>query len=367
MSQVKLDSVDAIRDLARGAVFLGTGGGGDPYVGQLLLQQELRKGKVVEVIPATALDDDAQVVSVAGIGAPTVLVEHLQAPGIYEMLLERMQAHLGRRIDALIPAEVGGLNSVIPLALGAKVGLPVIDADGMGRAFPHLEMCTFSVFGSRACPVLIANELGDIVIIDSASSDRKAEDIARAVTGSLGAMVYSSLYPMSGREVKERAVLGSTSFCLRIGRGIRESRKRYDDPFDGLLELLNDPREGRCARILFEGKIVDVDRQTRDGWHFAIARMRALDGSDDELVLEIQNEYLVARVNGKTACIVPDLIATLDHESAEPITAERLKYGQRLRIIGLSAAPLMRRPECLDVFGPRAFGIDEDFVPFEYL
>jgi hypothetical protein len=27
----------------------------------------------------------------------------------------------------------------------------------------------------------------------------------------------------------------------------------------------------------------------------------------------------------------------------------------------------MRRPECLQVFGPRMFGLDEDFVPVEEL
>lgn len=364
---MRLDTVERIRDLARGAVFLGTGGGGDPYVGQLLLEQELRKGNIANVIPAEELDDNAQVVSVAGIGAPTVLGEQLQASGVCEMLLERMEAHLGRKVDALIPAEVGGLNSVIPLALGAQVGLPVIDADGMGRAFPHLEMCTFSVYGSRVCPALLANELGDFVIIDKTTSDRKAEDIARVVTGVLGAMVYSCLYPMSGKEVKQRAILGSTSFCLEIGRTIRQARGERDDPINGLLEYLNAPEDDRHARVLFEGKVVDISRETRDGWHFATAHLVALDGSDQTLQLDIQNEYLVARIDGRTVCIVPDLLATLDFETAEPLTAEKLKYGQRLRVVGLSASAIMRRPECLEVFGPRAFGIDEEFVPLEQL
>lgn len=37
-------------------------------------------------------------------------------------------------------AEVGGANSFEPLVVGAKVGLPVLDADGMGRAFPELQV-----------------------------------------------------------------------------------------------------------------------------------------------------------------------------------------------------------------------------------
>jgi len=63
--------------------------------------------------------------------------------------------------------------------------------------------------------------------------------------------------------------------------------------------------------------------------------------------------------------VVPDLISILDRESGEPITAERLSYGQRVKVLGYSADPLLRRPEALAVMGPRCFGLDEDFVPIE--
>ncbi len=95
--------------------------------------------------------------------------------------------------------------------------------------------------------------------------------------------------------------------------------------------------------------------------------MQAIDDPSSTFHINLQNEYIVAYENEKLVCIVPDLIATLDRESAEPITGEKLKYGQRLKIIGLSAASIMRRPECLKVFGPSAFGIEEEFVPLEKL
>lgn len=36
---------------------------------------------------------------------------------------------------------------MLPFALAARRGLPVIDADGMGRAFPELQMVTFYLDG----------------------------------------------------------------------------------------------------------------------------------------------------------------------------------------------------------------------------
>lgn len=38
-------------------------------------------------------------------------------------------------------AEIGGLNAVEPLCVAALMDLPVIDCDGMGRAFPELQVC----------------------------------------------------------------------------------------------------------------------------------------------------------------------------------------------------------------------------------
>jgi DUF917 family protein len=69
---MKIELADA-RDFARGAAFLGTGGGGDPYIGRLLLEQALKRRGPARVIPVTELDDDAFVVPIAGMGAPTVI------------------------------------------------------------------------------------------------------------------------------------------------------------------------------------------------------------------------------------------------------------------------------------------------------
>jgi DUF917 family protein len=355
-----------VRDMARGAAMLGVGGGGDPYVGQLMLQQEVLKGNYPRVIKASELADDARVVSVCGIGSPPVLVEHLLSSRLLSKLMDRMEDYLGYKIDALISAEIGGLNSVMTLGVAAQRGVPLVDADGMGRAFPKLEMVTFSVYGCAASPVIIMDELGNTSIVH-ARNDATAEHMCRAISSSLGAMVYSSLYPMTGKQVKDFAVHDTISLCYSIGRCIRESREELDSPFDGLIALLHRPEEGKQCKILFDGKIVDLKHEIRDAWHFGTITMEAHGDSKDVMVVEMQNEYLAARLNGKTVAIVPDLICILDTESAEPITGESLKYGQRVKVLGLSASPIMRRPECLAVFGPGAFGYKEPFQPIEML
>jgi len=85
------------------------------------------------------------------------------------------------------------------------------------------------------------------------------------------------------------------------------------------------------------------------------------------LSLQFQNEHLVARDGERVVAIVPDLIAVLDAATAEPITTEGLKYGQRVAVIGISAAPIMRSPAALAVFGPQAFGLTDPFIPLEQI
>ena len=360
-----ITTVQDVKDMARGAVFLGSGGGGDPYVGELLLQQQLSEGKFPTIVHASELGDDDFVISIAGIGAPTVLLEYLVSEKTLLRLLELVAENYGKKPTALISAEMGGVNSIFPLALAAKAGLPVVDADGMGRAFPHLEMTSFSVYGCLGSPAILIDEFGNEVIIKT-PSDRLLEDMCRAVTTTMGAMVMSAIYPMTGAQVKAVAVQDTITQTLEIGRCIREGRES-DDTFAALMDYLNDPANQRYGKVLFEGKITDITHETRDGWHFGKAVIAALDNSNDRVEVDIQNEYLVVRKggSGETLAIAPDLICILDRENAEPLTAEMLAYGLRVKVIGYSAAPIMRRPECLEVFGPRIFGYDEDFIPVE--
>ncbi|MCU1618285.1 MAG: hypothetical protein JWR41_291, partial [Modestobacter sp.] len=58
-------TLDDIEDLALGAVVLGTGGGGDPYVAKIMLQEAIEKHGPVEVVNAADLDPEGLLLPVA--------------------------------------------------------------------------------------------------------------------------------------------------------------------------------------------------------------------------------------------------------------------------------------------------------------
>ncbi len=54
--------------------------------------------------------------------------------------LETLQRHTHQPAAAVMSFEIGGFNALEPLVVGAQAGLPVVDADQMGRAFPQLQV-----------------------------------------------------------------------------------------------------------------------------------------------------------------------------------------------------------------------------------
>ncbi len=357
---MRLTSAD-IPDLARGAAFLGTGGGGDPYVGRLVAEAALDRVGGVELLPLDEVPDDAFLIAAGNMGAPTVLVEKLLGGSEPADAVRRLETHLGRQATAIIPFEAGGVNSTLPLLIAAEMGLPVVDADGMGRAFPELQMETFGVYGVSASPMAIANEHGETVVIE-AHSNPMVEWLARSVAIRMGGQCSTASYAMDGATARRVSVPGTMSLCCRIGRTIRETREAHGDPFAALIELFPQTHY-RHARIIFRGKIADVDRRTERGFAIGRIRVEGLDGWAGMMELEVQNENLVARVGGELRAIVPDLICILDTETAEPITTERLRYGQRVTVMAVAVPEIMRTDAALAVFGPAAFGLPEAFRP----
>ena len=74
---LRLDRRDLL-DIARGAAFLGTGGGGNPYVGRLMVERAMEDtGRTLELLDLADLPDDGLVIPTAMMGAPTCIVEKL--------------------------------------------------------------------------------------------------------------------------------------------------------------------------------------------------------------------------------------------------------------------------------------------------
>ena len=351
--------IPEIEDIALGAALLGAGGGGDPYVGKLIAIGAVQECGPVTILDPDEVPDDALVVPIAMMGAPTVLCEKAIGGEEYKTLYETVSAFYGKPIYAFMPIEAGGVNSMLPIAAAARLGLPLVDCDSMGRAFPELQMVTFTIGGGSATPMAMVDEKGNSCIFRTVTN-KWTEEMARAVTMACGGSVSVSLYAMEGRFMKEYGVHGIVTRSETLGSAIRKVKEVSDKtPEEAFLEITEGYK-------LFQGKICDVLRDVRNGFNFGKV---LLDGIGDDkgrsAYVEFQNENLTAVVDGKLLATTPDLICLVDIETFIPVPTDALKYGKRVMVVGLKCFPLWRTEAGLKLVGPRYFGVDTDYIPLE--
>lgn len=340
-----------------GAAVLGTGGGGNPYLGYLRVRQVMEAGGRIRVIDPDEIADDDLLVSVGGMGSPMVSHEKL-AGGEEETVAARaLEKHLGRQFDAIAPFEMGGGNSMVPMIVAAAMDIPLVDGDGMGRAFPELQMITYLIYGGSPSPSAIADERANEVVIAEVASAKWLERIMRAATIEMGGHTGLATSVMDGAFCKRTIIPHTLGLARSIGRAILESRIAKSDPSDAITEVAGGVRYLR-------GKVVDVDRRTTAG--FAKGEMTVVGLAEDAgrtIKIEFQNENLVIWEEDEPRVTVPDLITLVVTETGEPITTELTRFGVRADVLVLPGPALMTTDVALEVVGPRAFGIDVDYRP----
>ncbi|MFE5052838.1 DUF917 domain-containing protein [Streptomyces sp. NPDC056637] len=354
MREINLDNLD---DIARGAGILGTGGGGDPYIGKLLAREAIRTHGPVRVVDIDEVAPDATVVPVSGMGAPTVLLERVPRGGEELAALRALEKHIGRPATHIAPIEVGGVNSMLPIACAAEAGLPIVDGDAMGRAFPEAQMVLPGLIGVSNSPMALADDKGNTLIVE-AVDNHAAERIARAVCVELGCQISCADTVMRGDQLADGLVPATLTLAERLGAAVREARAAHSDPVAAARAMLDGVH-------LLTGKVVDVSRRTEGGFARGRARVEGIaDEAGQVLELDFQNEHLLATRDGVTVATTPDLICVLDSESGDPVTTEGLRYGLRVSVLAARCDPRWTSPGGLALAGPRYFGYDVDYLPF---
>ncbi len=334
-----------------GAGILGTGGGGNPYLGKLIARKFVEEGARIAVVGPDDVPDAAVVASVGGMGSPTVSIERLRRADESVKALRALEGHIGRRVTHLVPSEIGGSNSTTPMVVAAQVELPVIDGDGMGRAFPELQMETFAMYGVVPTPAALCNHHGHITIFDHIGDATTLERYARAVTIQMGGSAGYAFPVMTGAQLRETVIPGTLSLAIRLGEAVMTARRDKASPVAAVCEVTGGQR-------LFIGKVIDVDRRLSGGFARGVVVMEGFgDDTGRTLRIDFQNENLIARDDsGAVLAVVPDLICLIDSDTGAPLTTEVLRYGLRATAVGIPAPVELQTDIGLRFVGPAAFG-----------
>ena len=192
-------------------------------------------------------------------GAPLVGHERLANSRNIARAVEIQEGLLNAKFRAVMPLEIGGGNSIQPLMAGARLGLPVVDADTMGRAYPEVQMTSVAVGELRPHPCVLYDPRDIEAVVTKVPSWRWMERVSRKICVELGSIASTCKAPRTGREVKDWGIHFMVSKAITLGRRVREAQRRHDDPVAAILD------EGK-GKLLFCGKVIDVARRTTEGY-----------------------------------------------------------------------------------------------------
>lgn len=295
---------DSLRALARGCAVLGAGGGGDPYLGLLQALQATEDYGPVPLVDIEELPGDSLIMPCGGIGAPTVSIEKIENGDEGGRLREHLEFVTGGQVAALMAAEIGGSNGLLPVAWAARMGLPLVDADGMGRAFPEVPQVTMHLAGISPSPAVMTDERGNLVVF-RAISGHWMERLERAAAVEFGGAASSTEFSLTAAQARTATVRNSVSLAIRIGEAVAHAE---GSPVAALMAEIG-------AFRLLTGKVSDVERHTTSGFVRGSVVVEGLgDDAGRLLRLELQNENLVALERGRVLASVPDLISVLDRD-----------------------------------------------------
>lgn len=355
----KLAKQDII-DILYGCTVLGTGGGGSLKKGLAMMEQDFAEGRELWLADLADIPDEDYVASPYGCGAPSASKEGFpelsEAPSV--TAFRSLEKFMGKKFFAVSSTELGGENTAEALHVACQLGLPIADSDPAGRSVPELIHSTFYLCNKPIYPLAVATNYGDVAILSNVMDDERAETLVRAMAVVSGNEVMVCDHPIKGSEFRECVIPGAISYAMEIGRILRETKAADGD----VASAIADSMEGK---VLFRGNVTAMPWESRDGFDFGAIH---LDGkyefAGETYRLDYQNEIYASYRNDELDVTVPDLVCMIDADG-NPMTIPDFEIGTEMNIIALPAPEFWKTSRGIEIFGPRHFGVDADYVPFK--
>ena len=344
-------------DLVDGAAIFSAGGGGDPEMGYEIVDALTREGYVVNLVDPLEVPDDAVVVNFACVGATTAVGYDSDAA---VKTVQTLEKYVTQKFYAVIPVELGGFNTLAAVDVAARQGIPVVDADGAGRAVPEVHLKVYTIDNIPLAPMVVADlHARNVVIVNETQDSKSAERIARTLATEWGQSAYTARRILTGKQVKTSPILHSLSTSIRIGMLLRKAV----EPIRAVLKETGGFK-------LFEGEVDKIERRTEAGFTWTRTTLKGIheyEGSEFEF--RAKNEVLIACKDNKLVAIAPDIIVPVHHETGKCITAEKIEKGEKLVILGIPTPQKWRTPRGLELWRDvlERSAIEEVYVPIEQL
>ncbi len=362
-----------LEHLLRGLALLGTGGGGDPELsGRRIFENDFKNNITYQIYHPDEVEDDALVISGGYLGSVArhesegnelfsrrVGPESELAGAIREMA--KLQQ---KKIDYIVPFEMGGGNTPVIMSAGAHLGIKVVDGDALGRAAPETHMTSWIGHGISLTPMPLVDSAGGIILVTSGDilyPDAVGRFVATQGRGS----VANTHYPMSGADLKRSVIPGTISRALELGR--------FMDSLSGNpQEVLNAVADYMKGYPLFWGEVSDVQGVDKGGFYFQNVALAGLGSfQESRMKLVVKNEAMCAFIDGKPVAIFPDLLLLIDPVTRRGVMTPEIDKQRQLVIVGIPCHERLRRAIKSEAgriaFSAERYGQNLEYRPIEVL
>jgi DUF917 family protein len=269
----------------------------------------------------------------------------------------RQLEHVTRgRFDAVYPLAAATVSALVPLAAASQLGVPLLDADGMGRTFALIHHTAMQLAGLSPTPLVVRGPTGETVTIEVGIPAR-ADALLRANVDTLGGWAALASYPCTADDLRRVAVAGTVSRLVNVGRLLLE-------PVAAEVLVARLAALTGCQRI-GRGRIVELEHLSRPSdvtipAHPSSVVIDEIGGQGRLFRLELRSEIVAVFADGALAAAAPDLVCLVDILRGELSTLDSLEPGDVVDVLVMPADVVWYSAEGLAMVGPASHGIPLD-------
>ncbi len=352
---------ESVLSLYYGSLFTACGGGEYSDHLPITLERHIEEEGPVDLVSLQDLEEGSRFLSVGVLGS--MLEASLQTGREGVQVLRRLCERQQLEFDALFTIEGSSLNVLFPILVAGLAGVPIVDGDCMGRAFPEFQMTTAQAMGERVVPMSLLTPGGEYYHFEDLEN-LIFEIKAREIVSHEGGIAYFSGFPLDTQGLRKILLPDTLSFVRDVG-----SCFLNPDSYTRLLRNITDVSKNSLyggAIELFVGTMEEIHTSHEGGRTWSrIVLAGTGDYGNSNLSLLAQNECLLAYRDDRVFAMVPDLITLVDLRTLKPLSLSALHSEMRIAVIGIPAPVRLKSRDMLNVLGPSCFGYSEEYIPIE--
>jgi uncharacterized protein len=306
-------------------------GAGDAYRTSMItwLTALLQRNGPVALHRVESLDPGVHCISLCVIGSASAMADLPPSGDEFLGAVRRLEHFQRVRMGAVYPLAAATVSAMMPVAAASQLGVPLLDADGMGRTYALIHHTAMHLGGLSPTPLVVQGPTGESVLIDVDFGPR-ADRLLRGNVDTLGGWAALASYPTTAGALRRASLPGTVSRLINVGRLLLDSH----DPDLLVSRLAAVTGSWRLAR----GRIVEMEHLSRPNdvtipAHPSSMVIEEIGDAGRQLRLELRSEIVAAFADGALIAGVPDLLCLLDVSRGEVTSLDSVEPGDLVDVL----------------------------------